>query len=73
MDKAEAQMNAIKLTQGDKMAEGKVGMDHEGKVHKCPACGHEMPMDEVMGHAGGYKLTEGQKGGSHMDHEGNLG
>lgn len=72
MDRSEAQMRAIKLSSGDEMAEGKEHMDMEGRVHKCPACGHEMPMDEVLGHPGGIELAEGQKGGKHMDKEGEV-
>ena len=73
MDSAEAQFNAIKLSSAQHGGEAGSHMDEEGRVHKCPNCGHEMPMDEVEAKADAYKLAEGQKGGAHMDKEGNLG
>lgn len=72
MDNQEAQMRAIKLSGAQSSGEAGAHMDREGRVHKCPSCGHEMPMDEVMGHAGGIKLTECDKSGeagAHMDRE----
>lgn len=76
MDNQEAQMRAIKLSGAQAGGEAGAHMDHEGKIHTCPACGHEMPMDEVLGKAGGIRLTESDKSGeagAHMDKEGNLG
>lgn len=75
MEKQEAQHRAIKLSMGDEHAEAHEHMDKEGRVHKCPACGHEMPMDEVLGHRGGIKLTHDEEGAeekAHMDHEGRV-
>lgn len=77
MEKREAQERAIRLTASDERGEdGR--MDVEGQVHKCPQCGHEMPMDEVLARAGEHaeRLTEGDKSGlegAHMDREGELG
>ena len=52
MENHEAQMRAIQLSGAQSSGEAGAHMDAETRVHKCPACGHEMPMDEVMGHAG---------------------
>lgn len=76
MENHEAQMRAIKLTAGDERGESGAQMDMEGRVHKCPSCGHEMPMDEVMGHTGAERLTSGDQrglGGAHMDKQGSIG
>lgn len=65
-------MQAIKLSSAQHGGEAGAHMDHEGQVHTCPACGHEMPMDEVLGRAGGIKLSGAQKSGedgAHMDEE----
>ena len=75
MSNTEAQGRAIKLSAGDEKAESMEHMDHEGQVHTCPACGHAMPMDEVMARAGAEKLTPGDQrglGGAHMDREGQV-
>ena len=72
MEHTEAQERAIKLTADEAHAEGREHEDVEGRVHKCPACGHEMPMDEVIGHAGGIKLTHDEERAEdkeHMDRE----
>jgi hypothetical protein len=76
MDSAEAQMRAIKLSSAQREGEAGAHMDTEGRVHTCPNCGHEMPMDDILGHEGGERLTSADKrglGGAHMDREGNLG
>lgn len=75
MDSKEAQMRAIKLSGAQSSGEAGAPMDKEGQVHKCPACGHEMGMDEVMAtaNANSERLTGADKkglGGAHMDHEG---
>lgn len=72
MDHSEAQMRAIQLSgaQGMEMGEH---MDEEKRSHVCPNCGHEMPMDEVLGRAGGERLThsdEEAEDAEHMDKEG---
>ena len=51
MEAHEAQMNAIKLSSAQHGGEAGSHMDEEGRVHKCPNCGHEMPMDEVEANA----------------------
>lgn len=69
-------MRAIKLSGAQSSGEAGASIDKEGQVHTCPSCGHEMPMDEVMGQAGAERLTDADKrglGGSRMDKEGNLG
>lgn len=72
MDSAEAQLRAIKLSSAQREGEAGAHDDVEGKVHQCPNCGHEMPMEEVIGRAGGIKLSGAQKSGedgAHMDEE----
>ena len=74
MNNTESQMNAIKLSSSQHGEDtNRMSEDGDSRVHKCPNCGHEMPMDEVEANADAYKLAEGQKGGSHMDKEGDLG
>jgi predicted RNA-binding Zn-ribbon protein involved in translation (DUF1610 family) len=73
MERHEAQLNAIKLSSAQREGENGEHMDMEGKVHQCPNCGHEMPMEEVIARAGGIKLSGAQKSGedgAHMDEEG---
>ena len=73
MDNSEAQMRAIKLSSSQEGEDRERMSEGDSRVHKCPNCGHEMPMEEVEANADAYKLAEGQKGGSHMDKEGDLG
>ena len=73
MNNTESQMNAIKLSSSQEGEDRERMSEGDERIHKCPNCGPEMPMDEVEANADAYKLAEGQKGGSHMDEEGDLG
>lgn len=73
MEHSEAQMRAIKLSGAQASGEAGAHDDMEGRIHSCPNCGHEMPMDEVLGRAGGERLThsdEEAEDAEHMDKEG---
>ena len=74
MNNTESQMNAIKLSSSQHGEDtNRMSEDGDSRVHKCPNCGHDMPMDEVEANADAYKLAQGQEGGKHMDEERDLG